>query len=126
MKKRFLTLITSLSVLAISVTSCSSNKKTDSNNVTEKEPAYNLKFNSVLAADEQGKQLEIEYDIPLKYLSFNKSGTEFNGELALVSFAFTVNCAYKNQINSVYNAFGFDNIFNSIDYDHMFLVWSLL
>ena len=112
MKKKLLVLLTSLNVLAISLTACSK-KTADNNTNTEKEtPGYNLKFNSVIATGE-----EIEYKVPFSYLSFNNNGTVFSDELALVSFAFTVNCSKKEQINNVYNAFGFDNVFNSTDYD---------
>ena len=113
MKKRITTLMTTLSLVAVVLGGCSKNKEPGES----KDPNYHFKFQSVLVTDEEEKPLEFSYDIPFASLKFDKSGTEFNNDLALLSFAFTFSSYDKTIVNEMYGAFGFDNIINSEDYD---------
>ena len=109
--KKTLFALSILSILAI--TSCDNSggghKKDD-----PESKEYEINFRATMAVTEE---FDVSYTFEKTYLSFDKPGTEFNKELAIVSFASIVHSDDKTLIKSFYNDFKFDNIVTSEDYD---------
>lgn len=113
MKKRITTLMATLSVFVMALTGCSKNNEPKE----PEDPNFHFQFQAALATDDENKPLEFTYDVPYASLSFEKSGTEFSNDLALLSFAFTLSSGELEVMNEMYNKYGFDNVVNSADYE---------
>ena len=77
---------------------------------------YRLNFEALLLKDEEDKPLDIQYDIPKAYLSFDHASTTFKKELAIAASSFIANAHDEEEIKKVYQFFEFDDFFASEDY----------
>ena len=77
---------------------------------------YRLNFEALLLKDEEDKPLDIQYDIPKAYLSFDHASTTFKKELAIAASSFIANAHNEEEIKKVYQFFEFDDFFASEDY----------
>ena len=78
---------------------------------------YEMSFESLLMKDEEGNYLNISFEIPDAYFSFNHASTAFKKQLAIASMAFITTAPYKNKVKEAYEHFGFDNLVYSPDYE---------
>ena len=100
-----------------SSSSASSSQANSSSNIEE--PKYNLEFRSTFMKDEDNNPINLSYDIPYSYFSFEHSSSTFNKELAIASLPFVVAAPDKNELRSTYDRFGFNanEIVFSSDYE---------
>ena len=84
---------------------------------TPLETTYSLSFESLLMVDEDGNKVDFQYDFEYKDAFFDKSGTTFQKDLALLSFASHISAHEKEGAVSFLEGIGFDNIVQSPDYD---------
>ena len=90
-----------------------SSSKEDKSNESDD---YHLNFEALLLKDEEDKPLDIQYDIPKAYLSFDHASTTFKKELAIAASPFIANAHDEEEIKKVYQFFEFDDFFASEDY----------
>ena len=78
---------------------------------------YEMSFESMLMKDEEGNYLNISFEIPDAYFSFDHTSTTFKKELAIASMAFITTVPYKEKVKEAYEYYGFDNLVYSPDYE---------
>ena len=79
--------------------------------------AYHAKVESMLLSDEEGKPIDVEFDVPKEYLSFAHKSTVFNKNLAIEALSFVAAAPYKEELARLYTYHSFDDIYYSEDYD---------
>lgn len=85
-------------------------------NSKPKKNYYDVRFQSAVVKDGD-HYIDLNYHLPYKYLSFKHESTVFSKELAVLSYSENMLNDSKERLDGFYQAFGFDDIYYSPDYD---------
>lgn len=83
----------------------------------EKENHYRLNLSAILLKDKNNNPINLIYDIPNEYFSFDHSSTTFKKELALAALEFVNHAPFIDQIKETYDYYSFDNLVFSDEYE---------
>lgn len=78
---------------------------------------FRISFDSLMMTDEEKNNINIHYDVPDEYFSFDVASNVFHKELAIAALSFVTNAPYKDRITEAYEHYGFDNLVYSSDYE---------